>query len=632
MLGYRMFFTVAGNRADIVRLALEQLHAWLRSKNYDADALTPQRWTQLAPDVEGLLLEHFGQDGSHSVRARIIETRTGNRWISELTVHVPKSLAKPSWVWLDIDAPDPDDVPTRKTKWTGTPRLARGVLDVLDARDGVARLASAPQPVMPVDLDNVIDAIRDPDRRGLLFLAGSNDDLPFPPWMTMVGKLLKETVGLAAAYVLDAEATALLGKELGPMHAVAPGTIRTYLPGVEPESEIDAIRHRVLTTQRILREDAGPLARLLGWKARESGIDRPLPRIATRVASQLQQMEDQVLLDRLMPAAHPAPTLPPQVPDAGLESAEVSAAAPETETPVPDRLPERAGTSEPSVADGVEHYLALRSLVQSVLGAQHVDTTALDEIARLATLGRQAEKAHADLAVRLEMFNSRVAEADEARRELLRRLEDEQLEHAAAAQRLVKAEELVRSLRGLLAKAGQAEAAWTTNPTEDQLFRPESFADLLHNMSRLSYVTFTGDWEVTFGLDAHDPMGTWAAKAWEALLALDDYARASIEGRCDRDVDGYLRQTPDGCRGFSANRHARDESEDVKSNPRFRERRMLPVPPEVDPSGVVFMAAHFKIAKAGMISPRLHYWDDTRRTGLVYVGYLGPHLPTKQTN
>ncbi|GAA1082723.1 hypothetical protein [Tsukamurella spumae] len=42
--------------------------------------------------------------------------------------------------------------------------------------------------------------------------------------------------------------------------------------------------------------------------------------------------------------------------------------------------------------------------------------------------------------------------------------------------------------------------------------------------------------------------------------------------------------------------------------------------------------AHFKIAQSGMISPRMHYLDDTARTKKVYVGYIGPHLPTKATN
>jgi hypothetical protein len=59
---------------------------------------------------------------------------------------------------------------------------------------------------------------------------------------------------------------------------------------------------------------------------------------------------------------------------------------------------------------------------------------------------------------------------------------------------------------------------------------------------------------------------------------------------------------------------------------------VLPVPVEVAACGSIFMGAHFRIARSGMISPRMHYYDDTARTSKVYVGYLGKHLPTKQTN
>jgi hypothetical protein len=79
-------------------------------------------------------------------------------------------------------------------------------------------------------------------------------------------------------------------------------------------------------------------------------------------------------------------------------------------------------------------------------------------------------------------------------------------------------------------------------------------------------------------------------------------------------------------------RYARDESEDVRNNARLSAARMFTVPEEVEPGGEVFMGAHFRIAKAGMVSPRMHYFDATAIDGKVYVGYIGPHLPTKMTN
>jgi hypothetical protein len=44
------------------------------------------------------------------------------------------------------------------------------------------------------------------------------------------------------------------------------------------------------------------------------------------------------------------------------------------------------------------------------------------------------------------------------------------------------------------------------------------------------------------------------------------------------------------------------------------------------------MEAHFKIAKSATITPRMHYFDDTARSGQVYVGYIGRHLPSSMTN
>lgn len=635
MLGYRMFFSVAENQSAVAALALEQMHSWLRSKGYDADRLVPSEWVGLAQGVEGLRLEHHGQDGSETVRVCLVEERDpGRRWVSELTVHVPGAASKDSWVWLDVDAPEfEESSATRKPLWTGTPRIVRGLLDVMVARDGVARLGAAPQVVTPDELPAVLEAIRDQNRRGIVFVAGSDEEMPLLRWKTMVERLLWETVGLAAGYVLDAEATSLLRSELGPKYSVAPGTVRSFLPAVDVTSEIDSIRHRVLSTQRIVREDGRRVARLLGWKAREVAIEERLPAAAARVSRLLSQQADQLLLNRLtLPSIDgriPRPALAPDVEREVGDSVHtpvVGPAAPESDAP------EHLSPSGRPIAEDVENYLALRSVVQGALGIDDVNSAALDEIARLAALGRQAEKAQAAFASRLIELQSRLAEAEQSRHDTVRRLEDEQLEHAAAVQELVRARELIRHLRSLLARTGEAEAAWTSTPDDNLLLRPSSFLDLLKRISELAHVKFTGDPDIACELDQRDPMGTWAAKTWEVLLALEDYARLSVSGQCDRGVDGYLRHTPDGCHGFSANRHARDESEDVKNNPRFRGLRVFPVPADIDPSRKIFMGAHFKIAQSGMISPRLHYHDGTARTGCVYVGYIGPHLQTKQTN
>jgi len=72
-------------------------------------------------------------------------------------------------------------------------------------------------------------------------------------------------------------------------------------------------------------------------------------------------------------------------------------------------------------------------------------------------------------------------------------------------------------------------------------------------------------------------------------------------------------------------------SSTCRFNEKYAKHRMLPVPIEITAEETVFMGAHFKIAQSGLISPRMHYYDDTARSGKIYVGYIGPHLPTPRT-
>jgi hypothetical protein len=44
------------------------------------------------------------------------------------------------------------------------------------------------------------------------------------------------------------------------------------------------------------------------------------------------------------------------------------------------------------------------------------------------------------------------------------------------------------------------------------------------------------------------------------------------------------------------------------------------------------MGAHFKVARKGLVSPRMHYHDDAGRAGKIYEGYIGKHLPNAHTN
>jgi len=116
-------------------------------------------------------------------------------------------------------------------------------------------------------------------------------------------------------------------------------------------------------------------------------------------------------------------------------------------------------------------------------------------------------------------------------------------------------------------------------------------------------------------------------------MALNDYAAARHLGEQERDFRAYCQDPPAGRRAIPVHQVALDESDSTK-NPRFAAGRCFPVPTDVEPSGTVYMWAHVKLgAKDGTTSPRMHFYDDTARpTGLIYVGYLGPHLPNTRTD
>src|SRR3546814_5343598 len=78
-------------------------------------------------------------------------------------------------------------------------------------------------------------------------------ELPHDAWYSYVQELLRDTTGLASSYFLTTEATQAFAEIMGATHATGPGTVRTYLPDADPASDLDALRHRILGTERILR-------------------------------------------------------------------------------------------------------------------------------------------------------------------------------------------------------------------------------------------------------------------------------------------------------------------------------------------------------------------------------------------
>lgn len=71
------------------------------------------------------------------------------------------------------------------------------------------------------------------------------------------------------------------------------------------------------------------------------------------------------------------------------------------------------------------------------------------------------------------------------------------------------------------------------------------------------------------------------------------------------------------------------ESERIESNASLKTARTFTVPGRIDPSEVLFMPAHLKPGGGATDAPRIHFHDDVKgKSGQIWVGYFGPHLPT----
>jgi hypothetical protein len=600
----------------------------------DAVRLTAEQFVAVAPGVHEVaehahlvVTELHPPDGSRSLRYRLTEDSSAGEWVTTVTVH--SDGVDDDWIWVDVNAPPsmpgPPASPERLVKdvdaadawWTGVPHMVRVILSAADAHDGEMILSSRPTLVTVADVDGLISAICDPGRRGTALVAAPIPDVPVSTMIGHVERLTRECVGLAGIYVLDAGAAAKLEESFAPSHSVPLGAVRTFLPEVDPASAVDARRHRVLLARTIAEQAPGKLAHLLGRANRSRALNLPLPSHVAQVDRLLSREEPATVLRAIQATPSDPFVRRPGEGAAGL------APAGQAET-----------TAVREVAIAGELLTSLVSEFQS--GAAHADRPGGpdDMTARFRELlaeGRGVLRGHREISRRLAALQDMLEEVEDDRDLVRARLEDEQLGHAETQAELLKAKLELDRLRGILSRSGRVDQ---TRAAVAAAQSPGSFAELLERFDEhvLSFVIFTGDPKNALELDDFDPLGTWAAKSWDVLRVLDGYAAARRRGEFSKGVHAYLSHTPPGRPGYPPGAHSTQESEPVERSPRLRKLRVFPVPKNMHPDGAVFMDAHFKIARKGLVSPRIYYHDDASRTGKIYVGYIGKHLPNAHTN
>lgn len=605
-LAYRSFLRV-DRQPDLLKHIDEQMHSWLRRKKWDGKGLVPGEIATVADGVTGVVIRESHPDGSQGVRFVFDQDQGKGRWLTQVTAY-RQQRHDTGWIWVDLST-------DQRQRQVRTPALVKNLVGVLDARDGIGPLTDEPVIVRPGGVEELLERVQDPQRRGLLFIAGSTPDLSLEEWRTHVGKILAQTAGLAAGYVLDPLATKRFAELAGDDYRAVPWTIRTYHPGVDLDDPDDGRRHRFLGTDTIIEGSTDSLANLLGHRAKVLSLEVPIDEAAMRVHRRFRDTYDDIVFDTLVAA----PTR--ELDDTG----KPDTITPPTPTPVDETAPDHTPTVSAAQSDILS---ALGEVMQQVLGRE---TWGREEVIELGN--------HAGAHLRLDTSAARqrlheVADQRDKRdaelADLRTQLEEALLEAAVAEESRALVEQEARHLRGELAKAGNPDTVW--QPPEDPRDRiPTGFSDILRWFKHLPHVEFTGDDSATEDIDRVDDTGKFAITCWEQLCALDDYARAKLEGKISCGVKGYLEETPGGYRTTGPKKHASNESNTTRTTPKFAKPRTLPVPVEVDPAEEVLMAAHFRIGKRGMYSPRMHYYDDVDGTGKVYVGYIGKHLDNTMT-
>lgn len=520
------------------------------------------------PDVTG-----SGASFARAVRYRLSE-EGGTTTTVTLTVGHDQSGT------IDVLAEHPS-APVRR------PGLVDRLVHRLPVHDGGWPSTTFAQRVGVEEVGSLVAALTAPSRRTPLFLVAlpsrhtSRDASPslatgtaadagtHAPLDRRADTWMRVLVGTGQIVVLDLDATARFNAEVGEDHRLPPGSLRAYVEGALPRLGADAGRHQVFDTARLATTSDATVAALL-----------------YRIATGRSSLSAPPRRDRRSLAV--------------------------------DGAVERALSDAEStlLIDGL---VGTRERPGPVARTRHDTAAAAESDPAGLLLRRQLDERQRTIEALTEAVEFERLTSEEALAEC-----------RAAHEDLARAWSEVTWLRERLAAADDAEAAYGAVPLSAVHDVPRCFGDLLDRLRGLDLVEFTGDERIAVGLDANDTTGTMVAVAWECLLSVDDYARAKSTGAHQGNLKTYLLDPPRGFRAVPLGKFG--ERESAITMDQWGEDRRFPVPRDVDSTGASLMETHFKLPRCGMLSPRLHLLDDTRRSGKVYVGYLGPHLRNTQTN
>lgn len=579
--------------------AVAQVKHWLREKGFDVDL---DGSADHSNANASLAVRRLASGGTDDLRIQLVEEQPTGTWTTEFIAH--DEPGTDDWISLAVS--------NSEGRFVAVPRLARYLMQVLRLHDGLIEFIDQPQIFGPERLEEVVRLLADRGRHGLVFVAGTNESIPFQAFAQKLGVWTKEIYGLGQVILLTPDATAAFIDRAGSGIATPPWTIRTYQPGVRFDDPYDARRHRILGTGRLARERDGAIRTLLGDVARQQAATRPVDPTVRNARRRFERFENRRLVEEVAVAPVVAET-------------PVAAEAVVVE-PQPDAT--HVASSEPTQPSGSSRPSEI-GLVKRILGIKEITEQALLDLmgrARQWTVDRASAQA---LQGRVDELLTKVEQLEDTNAELINALDEEQGANEFLRIELDDRDGTISWLQSRLKQVGDYEASYVKTPIEFRIERPNTFDELLDRIESVDGVTFTGNVSEVLRLNQIDTNDAALRTAWDVVLALGDYARARDNGDWKGGLDQYIKQTPKGYRTVSANKFGSTETAITMSA--HGKERIFRVPTSVHPSGTAEMRAHFKLARIGMASPRMYVYDGHPGLPTVFIGYIGVHLTNTQT-
>lgn len=611
---YHLFARVADEHGWLDGF-LSNVSRWLAKKKLPDNVSENARVER--GDATLLVLRHEDRSRESAVRIVLRERNTGN---GDFTTEIVAVDSEKSGRWLSIK------VTNSRGHWVAIPNIAKTAVETLTLVDGNMTMRSGAQMIGPQRVDELVETLASPARRGAVFVAATDDSSSFDEFYKRANVWAEHTAGLAHLVVLQPAAVVMFREALGADLGVDPWTVRTFQPRLSVDDS--PRKHPRLSQQRIASAKDTYLRHLLGRFARDVGERLALPKTLSSERHTFDRLENRLLAESL---------LSPRSDEAHFavesDATPTSAEAPDGQArTVPNELVSARDTSQDQPAPAELTLEAELDRIRTILHVPDLEDATLELLAAQIESGTKARDAARQITKRLEQLQDRVEELELERDDLREQLDDETLDHAETAEQRDGHARRERWLDGKLAELS-SDAAFQPLPDVESIDYPESFVALFERSADLTSlgITLTADANAAAEVDAVDTLGKAARTAWNALLALADYRRACADGVHQGDVDAYLKSTPPGYTQFPPGKHARTETDATMAA--YGEERVLPVPTAVDPSGFREMRAHFRLGRVGgMKAPRLYYLDDLNVSGHLVVGYIGTHMRNTQTN